>query len=246
MREQLEHAAELATTQGRASARAEALSFFAIEAACLGEAAKDEALLSVSERAAQEAKAVVATLPGHVLWGAQADAALARVAMGRGDLAAAAEAGRRALATLDSARREDLNLLIVAHAAAGVIAGGTPDEADRARDRLQLLLGLLVQRISDEDVRARWFSGPFGREFVDLAGMPVLPAPLDVSEEADLDARQRELLRLLVEGRSNREIADELQTTEEAVGTRLATLFARIGVDSRADAMSAALLRNLV
>jgi len=146
--------------------------------------------------------------------------------------------------------REDLHLLIVLHAAAGVIAGGSAEEAAAARDRLQLMLGLIVQRITDEDVRARWFRGPFGRELVDLAGAPALPgiAPAAGGDAAapGLDPHERELLRLLVEGRTNFEIAEDLLTTEEAVGQHLATLFAKIGASSRADAMSAALLGNLV
>jgi DNA-binding NarL/FixJ family response regulator len=53
-------------------------------------------------------------------------------------------------------------------------------------------------------------------------------------------------LRLLTEGSTNREIASELGVPEDGVNRRLVDLYARIGVASRADATSAALLGRLV
>ena len=55
-----------------------------------------------------------------------------------------------------------------------------------------------------------------------------------------------ELLRLLAEGQTNREIAETLHVTDEEVGERLATLFAAIGARSRVDATTAALTGRLV
>lgn len=54
------------------------------------------------------------------------------------------------------------------------------------------------------------------------------------------------LLRLVAEGRTNAEIAEELQLTEDAVARQLAVVFAKIGAGSRADATAAALIRKLV
>jgi len=57
---------------------------------------------------------------------------------------------------------------------------------------------------------------------------------------ADVDEADRQLLRLLTEGRTNAEIASELQLDEEDVARRLAGLQAQLGASSRAEATSLA------
>src|SRR5258705_6696110 len=75
MRRHLEQAIALATSQGRASARCEALARLAIESARLGAANGDGELLELAERSANAPKELAAVLPGHPVWGSQADAA---------------------------------------------------------------------------------------------------------------------------------------------------------------------------
>ena len=60
------------------------------------------------------------------------------------------------------------------------------------------------------------------------------------AEGARLDEHERRLLQLLTEGRTNAEIAAELDLADEEVAQRLARLFARIGTSSRAGATSLA------
>jgi DNA-binding NarL/FixJ family response regulator len=55
-----------------------------------------------------------------------------------------------------------------------------------------------------------------------------------------VDDTDRQLLRLLTEGRTNAEIADELRLDEEDVALRLARLQAQLGASSRAEATSLA------
>ena len=55
-----------------------------------------------------------------------------------------------------------------------------------------------------------------------------------------MDDHERHLLRLLTEGRTNAEIAAEIDCTEEEVAGRLTRLFARLGASSRAEATSLA------
>jgi DNA-binding NarL/FixJ family response regulator len=55
-----------------------------------------------------------------------------------------------------------------------------------------------------------------------------------------LDDAERRLLQLLTEGRTNAEIAAELDLAEDDVTQRLARLLARLGTSSRAEATSLA------
>ena len=69
----------MATEQGRPAARCEALAMLALEAARLGaESVGRGAARRWPGRPRTEAKELVAVLPGHPPWGAEADAALAR------------------------------------------------------------------------------------------------------------------------------------------------------------------------
>ena len=100
LRKHLGRAVRLATEQGRPAARCEALARLALEAAALGAERADEDLLALAEQSARDAKELMGVLPGHPPWGAEADSALARVALARGEREAAAEAARSALAAL--------------------------------------------------------------------------------------------------------------------------------------------------
>ncbi len=53
---------------------------------------------------------------------------------------------------------------------------------------------------------------------------------------ADLGDDDTRLLWLLIEGKTNREIASELEVSEDVVARRLAEMYARIGVSSRGEA----------
>lgn len=245
MQRHLERAIATAAQQGKPAPRCEVLSVFAAHAAQLGAAAGNTELLEAATVAAREAAALAATLPGHAPWRARALAATARVEAARGDRAAAAAAGRAALSVLRAAVHEDLDLDIVVPASAAVIAGGTDEEATAARDYLQLLSGLIAQRIVDENVRVRWFARPIGRELVELAG-PLADRAAAAPALGDLNDDDRTLLRLVTEARSNAEIAEALGVDEATIRSDLASLFGKIGVTTRADATSIALTGSLV
>src|SRR5262249_31542291 len=160
----LERAVHLASEQGRPAARCEALATLARSAAGSGAARGDAELLALAERAANEARELVGVLPGHPPWGAEADSALAQVALARGDDDAAAEAARSVFATLRAAHFEDLFLHVVLPAARVLLAAGAPDEREQIQSQLTMVAALIAQRIADEDVRVQWFRGPLGRE----------------------------------------------------------------------------------
>ena len=127
MRRHLEQAVAMAT-EG-ASARCESLARLAMEASQLlarrsaAGHAQDDGLVELVERSTTQAKDLLPLLPGHAPWGAQVHAALATVALVRGDITDAATAGGAALQALQAGLHEDVSLEIVIPAARALIAG---------------------------------------------------------------------------------------------------------------------------
>jgi DNA-binding NarL/FixJ family response regulator len=251
MRRHLEQAVTMAT-EG-ASARCEALARLAIQAAWLvagrsaAGGAPDDELVELIERSATQAKELLPLLPGHAPWGSQAHAALATAALVRGDIADAATAGGAALQALQAGLHEDVSLEILIPAARALIAGAPPDVQASVRSYLQLTLSKIARGTADEGIRVRWLKGPVGRELVALAGSMEAPAPsaatpASAQHEAvpSLDDSERLLLQLLTEGKTNAEIAAELELGEDDVAQRLARVQARLGTSSRAEATSLA------
>jgi tetratricopeptide (TPR) repeat protein/DNA-binding CsgD family transcriptional regulator len=250
MREHLERAVQLATERGRPAARCEALARLALEAALLGIDQGDEELLAVAGRSAEEAKELMKVLTGHPPWGAEADAALAQVALARGEREAAADAARSGFAALQAAHVEDLFLRIVLPAAGVLLETGTDQEREMIHFRLTIVTAIIAQRITDEDVRVRWFRGPTGRELSRLTGgtldLSAMNEGAGEGPSVEFDENDTDLLWLLVEGRTNREIAAELDVAEEVVVRRLAEMYARIGVESPGEAAVFALRERVV
>ncbi len=73
---------------------------------------------------------------------------------------------------------------------------------------------------------------------------PEAPHPSDHDDPfSDLTPRERDVLELLVQGMSNRQIADKLQLQEVSIRARLTGIFKKLGVTSRTQAVGLA-LRN--
>lgn len=251
MRRHLEGAVALATNQGRAPARCEALARLALTAADLGARSGDADLLELAERSAEEARELVKLLPGHPPWLAQAEATLAQVALARGDHERAAVAGAAAMEALQQAFHEDVNLDILIPAARGVFAGGPPEAQASVRGWLQLTLSRIAQATLDEEIRVRWLRGPMGRQLVELAGTLEGEAAAAKGQDppalgwggssgGTLDDIDRRLLRLLTEGHTNAEMAAEVGLSEPDIGQRLARILAAMGASTRAEATSLA------
>lgn len=74
------------------------------------------------------------------------------------------------------------------------------------------------------------------------ARVPKLPAD---GAAARLTAREREVLALLVAGRSNREIAGDLVLSERTVARHIANMYEKLSVHGRAEITAYALRHNL-
>jgi DNA-binding CsgD family transcriptional regulator len=243
MRRHLEAAVELATSQGRASERCEALARLALEAARLGAAAGDDSLLELAERSANAAKKIAAVLPGHPVWAPQAEGALSAVALARGDIPGAVDAAGAAIEALRASGHEDGSLEIVLPVARAILAGGPPEMQGFVMGYLRIMLARIAQGTLDEAIRVRWLRGPVGRELVALVGSLDAPVASTTGGAADapgISDVDRRLLQLLTEGNTNAEMAEKVGLSEEAVTQELARLLAQLGVANRAEATSLA------
>lgn len=84
-----------------------------------------------------------------------------------------------------------------------------------------------------------------------LAGRRVVPDAVaqELAERAyqsDLSPREHDVIELVVEGLSNRQIADRLGLTEATVKTHITHIFEKLGVEDRTQAALAAVKRGIV
>ena len=137
----------------------------------------------------------------------------------------------RRWSALHAAMHEDLELDVLLPA-----AGRPPGDRGAGVGRAfgstcRSSLAMIAQRTLDEDVRVRWFRGPVGREMT-RARRTDRAAPdggCRRSTATRSTGRTTALLRSLVQGKTNAEIAKDLGMDEDAVARRLGELFARIG-----------------
>jgi DNA-binding NarL/FixJ family response regulator len=81
-------------------------------------------------------------------------------------------------------------------------------------------------------------------------GMRFLPPPIvrrleDRTPNSDLSPREREVLSLMAQGKTNKEIASELGITEATVKCHVSVILLRLDVSDRTQAVIAALQRGL-
>ena len=75
---------------------------------------------------------------------------------------------------------------------------------------------------------------------------PVTRALASRMPDSDLSAREQEVLRLLVDGKANKEIASLLGITEATVKCHVSTILMRLNVSDRTQAVVTALQRGLI
>jgi NarL family two-component system response regulator YdfI len=71
-------------------------------------------------------------------------------------------------------------------------------------------------------------------------------SPLETRESAELTEREKEILRAVARGERSKEIAVHLGISIRTVGAHLASIYSKLGVDSRASAVALALQRGLL
>jgi non-specific serine/threonine protein kinase len=115
------------------------------------------------------------------------------------------------------------------------------------RDRHDRWLAAAREAVDSQAGEAAWAAGramgleeavAYALEQVTSIGDPAARAQRESDDP--LTTREREVLELIAQGRSNREIADALFVTEHTVKYHVASLFSRLDVTSRAEAVARA------
>jgi ATP/maltotriose-dependent transcriptional regulator MalT len=123
-------------------------------------------------------------------------------------------------------------------------------EAPYEAARVRVLIGLACRALGDDDTAqmeldtARWVFRQLSAT-PDVARVEALSHAGTAPTPAGLTAREVEVLRLVAEGKTNREIAKALVLSDHTVRRHLQNIFNKIGVSSRAGATAFAFQRDL-
>ncbi len=123
-----------------------------------------------------------------------------------------------------------------------VVTAGLPD-----RDALELIrlgvCGIFHKKHSPEDLHRTIKEVAAGKMLIDQGYLQKLAESITMLRDAPspLTDRDRSVLRLLLEGKSNKEIAGNLNLSESAAKAALQQLFAKTGVRTRSQLVRVAL-----
>ena len=106
----------------------------------------------------------------------------------------------------------------------------------KSTDRDELIRALHEVALGRPYVQGE-ITGPLLRELADPAGPGTVPR---------LNDRELEVLRLVAQGLKNKQVAHELGLSEETVKTQLKSVFARLEVKSRSEAVAVGLRSGLI
>lgn len=162
------------------------------------------------------------------------DRGLACAALASGDHHAA----RRHLADAEqlarrAGMRPELALILMQHAALGQPPRSEAPRAPQADSLVAVGLRLCAE-IGMQELGRRFLVGVPAPAHGYIPPVPQQPAR--PGDSAGLSAREREVLRLVAQGRTNREIAALLVISEKTVARHLTNIFTKIGVTNRAGA----------
>lgn len=118
--------------------------------------------------------------------------------------------------------------------------------AGTAADLEQGGLSVLSDSVSVDQLKAALRAVAAGLTVRDPSIGSHLPRVSQSDSGEHLTPRERELLRFLGEGMGNREIAEALGLTDHTVKFHLRSIYAKLGVRSRTEAVSVAVRRGLL
>jgi DNA-binding NarL/FixJ family response regulator len=163
--------------------------------------------------------------PDLIVFGSHLDVPVAEAVR----LAAALTHLPRILVLLNTATRDDLAALFTAGADGALLRSVTGNDLSEAVTRL----------LAGDRVLAPAFVPV-------LAGTMAAASDGDSDAENALTAKEREVLTLLAQGQTNREIADALFISSATVKTHLAHLYEKLGVGDRRAAIAHAVAEGLL
>ena len=130
-----------------------------------------------------------------------------------------------------------------------VIALTSFPEKELVQDALQAgAIGYLLKNVSGEELAEAIRQAHGGRPTLAPEAVQALIQPPSEAEAmaADLTRREMEVLALLVKGMSNPEIAERLVISRSTVKVHISSILSKLGVASRAEAISLAIQNKLV
>jgi NarL family two-component system response regulator LiaR len=130
-----------------------------------------------------------------------------------------------------------------------VIALTSFQEKELVQDALQAgAIGYLLKNVSGEELADAIRQAYIGRPTLAPEAVQALIQPRSEAETlaADLTRREQEVLALLVKGMSNPEIAERLVISRSTVKVHISSILSKLGVSSRAEAISFAIQNKLV
>jgi two-component system, NarL family, response regulator LiaR len=130
-----------------------------------------------------------------------------------------------------------------------VIALTSFQDRELVKDALQAgAIGYLLKDISGDELAEAIRSAHAGHPVLAAEALQALvqPPPEEDQLGKDLTRRELEVLRLLVKGMSNPQIADSLCTSRATVKVQISSIFSKLGVSNRAAAISLAIQYKLV
>jgi len=130
-----------------------------------------------------------------------------------------------------------------------VIALTSFQERELVRDALQAgAIGYLLKNVSGEELAEAIRQAHSGRPILaPEAVQALIQTPSEIeSLAASLTRREHEVLALLAKGMSNPEIAGQLFISRATVKAHISNILSKLGVASRAEAISLAIQNNLV
>jgi NarL family two-component system response regulator LiaR len=109
-------------------------------------------------------------------------------------------------------------------------------------------ISYLLKNVSGEDLAEAIRAAHAGRSVLAPEAVQALiqPGKSKPFPDYDLTPREREVLSLLTKGLSNPEIADRLGISPSTAKAHVSNILSKMGVSSRAEAISVALQQNLV